>query len=54
MTFTAVARCPRTRRLGVGMATRAPAVGNRCPIVRPGYGAASVQLIAEARATADG
>ncbi len=51
MTFTAVARCPRTGRLGVGMATRAPAVGNRCPIVRPGYGAASVQLIADPRQT---
>src|SRR5260370_30677514 len=51
MTFTAVARCPRTGRLGVGMATRAPAVGNRCPIVRPGYGAASVQMIADPRQT---
>ncbi|HEY6716492.1 MAG TPA: DUF1028 domain-containing protein [Reyranella sp.] len=36
MTFIAVARWPRTGRLGVGMATRAPAVGNRCPIMRPG------------------
>ena len=51
MTFTAVARCPRTGMLGVAMATRAPAVGNRCPIVRPGYGAASVQLIADPRQT---
>ncbi len=51
MTFTAVARCPRTGMLGVGMATRAPAVGNRCPVVRPGYGAASVQLIADPRQT---
>lgn len=51
MTFTAVARCPRTGRLGVGMATRAPAVGNRCPIVRPNFGAASVQLIADPRQT---
>jgi uncharacterized Ntn-hydrolase superfamily protein len=52
MTFTAVARCPRSRKLGVAMATRAPAVGNRCPIVRPGFGAASVQLIADPRQTA--
>lgn len=52
MTFTAVARCPRTGMLGVGMATRAPAVGNRCPVVVPGYGAASVQLIADPRQTA--
>jgi uncharacterized Ntn-hydrolase superfamily protein len=51
MTFTAVARCPRTGMLGVGMTTRAPAVGNRCPVVRPGYGAASVQLIADPRLT---
>ncbi|MFI5012012.1 MAG: DUF1028 domain-containing protein [Hyphomicrobiales bacterium] len=51
MTFTAVARCPRTGMLGVGIATRAPAVGNRCPVVRPGYGAASVQLIADPRQT---
>lgn len=51
MTFTAVARCPRTGMLGVAMATRAPAVGNRCPVVRPGYGAASVQLIADPRQT---
>ena len=34
------------------MATRAPAVGNRCPVVVPGYGAASVQLIADPRQTA--
>ena len=51
MTFTVVARCARTNRLGVALATRAPAVGNRCPIVRPGYGAASVQLIADPRLT---
>jgi uncharacterized Ntn-hydrolase superfamily protein len=51
MTFTAVARCPRTGMLGVAMATRAVAVGNRCPVVVPGYGAASVQLIADPRQT---
>lgn len=51
MTFTAVARCHRTGRLGVAMATRAPSVGNRCPVVRPGFGAASVQLIADPRLT---
>ncbi|HUA76486.1 MAG TPA: DUF1028 domain-containing protein, partial [Acetobacteraceae bacterium] len=49
MTFTAVARCPRTGMLGVAMATRAVAVGSRCPVVVPGYGAASVQLIADPR-----
>jgi len=51
MTYTVVARCPRTKKLGVAMATRAPAVGNRCPIVRPRMGAASVQLIADPRQT---
>lgn len=51
MTFTAVARCPRSGMLGVAMATRAVAVGNRCPVVVPGYGAASVQLIADPRQT---
>jgi len=33
------------------MATRAVAVGSRCPVVVPGYGAASVQLIADPRQT---
>lgn len=51
MTFTVVARCPQTHRLGIVIATRAPAVGNRCPIIRPGYGAACVQLIADPRQT---
>lgn len=51
MTFTVVARCPATGQLGVAMATRAPAVGNRCPVVVPGYGAGSVQLISDPRLT---
>jgi uncharacterized Ntn-hydrolase superfamily protein len=51
MTYTVVARCPRTKKLGVALATRAPAVGNRCPVVRPRMGAASVQLIADPRQT---
>lgn len=51
MTFTAVARCPRTHMLGVAMATHAPAVGNRCPVVVPRMGAASVQSIADPRLT---
>ena len=49
MTFTVVARCPKTRMLGVAMATHAPAVGNRCPVVIPRMGAASVQAIADPR-----
>ncbi|OSP53474.1 DUF1028 domain-containing protein [Pseudoruegeria sp. SK021] len=46
MTYTVIARCPETSRLGVVIATRAPAVCNRCPVIVPHYGAASVQLIA--------
>ncbi|GAA5236007.1 DUF1028 domain-containing protein [Verticiella sediminum] len=49
MTFTVVGRCPRTKMLGVAMATHAPAVGNRCPVVVPRMGAASVQAIADPR-----
>lgn len=51
MTFTVVARCPRTKMLGVAMATRALAVGNRCPVVRPRMAAAAVQAIADPRLT---
>lgn len=51
MTFTVVARCPETDKLGIVIATRAPAVCNRCPVIRPRFGAASVQLIADPRQT---
>ncbi|WP_422030296.1 DUF1028 domain-containing protein [Reyranella sp.] len=51
MTFTVVGRCPRTKMLGVAMATHAPAVGNRCPVVIPRMAAASVQAIADPRLT---
>jgi uncharacterized Ntn-hydrolase superfamily protein len=51
VTFTVVARCPQTKRLGVALATSSPAVGNRCPVVSPRMGAASVQLIADPRQT---
>ena len=37
--------------LGVAMATHAPAVGNRCPVVIPRMAAASVQSIADPRLT---
>ena len=50
-TFATVARCPNTGRLGVAMATRAPAVGNRCPVIKPGFGACSVQSISDPRLT---
>jgi uncharacterized Ntn-hydrolase superfamily protein len=51
VTFATIALCRRTKKLGVGIATHAPAVGNRCPVVRPRMGAASVQLIADPRQT---
>lgn len=51
MTFTVVGRCPKTHLLGVAMATHAPAVGNRCPVVIPRMAAASVQAIADPRLT---
>ncbi len=51
MTFTVVARCPRTHMLGVAMATRSVAVGNRCPVVVTRMAAGSVQAIADPRLT---
>lgn len=46
MTYSIVARCPRTGQFGVGIATYSPNVGLRCPVVVPGRGAASVQAVA--------
>lgn len=43
MTFSIVARCPRTGQLGVAVSTAVPAVGAMCPYVRPRVGAASTQ-----------
>ena len=45
MTFSIVARCPRTGQYGVGIATYTPNVGPRCPVVVANAGAASVQAI---------
>jgi uncharacterized Ntn-hydrolase superfamily protein len=45
-TFTIIGRCEKTGMLGIGMATSSPAVGSRCPFIRPGLGAVSVQAIA--------
>lgn len=45
MTYTVVARCPDTARLGIVIATRAPVVSSRCPIIVPNFGAASCQMI---------
>lgn len=43
MTFSIVARCPLTGRLGVAVATAVPAVGSMCPFTRAGTGAVSTQ-----------
>jgi uncharacterized Ntn-hydrolase superfamily protein len=47
--FAFVARCPKTKMLGVAIATHAPAVGARCPVVIPRMAVASVQSIADPR-----
>lgn len=49
MTFTIVARCSRTGMLGVGTATRAPAVGVRVPHITPRVGAVAIMAIADER-----
>jgi uncharacterized Ntn-hydrolase superfamily protein len=43
MTFSIVARCEQTGRLGVAVATAVPAVGSMCPFTRAGVGAVSTQ-----------
>ena len=48
-TFSIVARCQRTGMLGVGITTRPPAVGSRCPYVEPDVGAISTQANADPR-----
>jgi uncharacterized Ntn-hydrolase superfamily protein len=45
MTFTVVARCPRTGALGVGTATGEMAVGSRVPFVAAGQGAVATQAL---------
>ena len=40
MTFSLVARCPKTGQLGIAVAT---AVGGLCPYVRAGVGAVTTQ-----------
>lgn len=48
-TFSIVARCPHTGRLGVCLATGAIAVGSRCPFVMPGVGAVATQANTDPR-----
>lgn len=43
MTFSIIARCPRTRRLGLGIATFSLASGGRCEGVRHGVGICKTQ-----------
>lgn len=43
MTFSIVAQCPRSGRVGVAVATAVPAVGSMCPFTRPRAGAVSTQ-----------
>jgi uncharacterized Ntn-hydrolase superfamily protein len=49
MTFTVVARCPRTGQLGVGTATHSPTVGLRVPFVKPLAGAVAIMAVADQR-----
>jgi uncharacterized Ntn-hydrolase superfamily protein len=48
-TFTAIARCPVTRRLGIATSTRSLAVGARVPFVWPRLGAVAIMAIADTR-----
>lgn len=43
MTFSVVARCPRSAQLGVAVATAVPAVGSMCPFAWARIGAVSTQ-----------
>ncbi|HYM70219.1 MAG TPA: DUF1028 domain-containing protein [bacterium] len=48
-TFSIIARCPRTGRLGVGIATHAIAVASRCPHVKARVGAVATQAHTDPR-----
>ncbi len=49
MTFSIVARCARTGRFGVAVASSSPAVAARCAYARAGVGAATTQNITDPR-----
>ena len=49
MTFSIVARCPRTGMNGVAIATRPMAIGAKCPFAKPGIGALVVQANGDPR-----
>ena len=46
MTYTIVARCPKTKALGVGIATYSLGVGGYCPFLARGIAALSTQAFA--------
>lgn len=48
-TFSIVARCPRTRMLGIGIATSSIAVGARCIYAKAGVGAIATQASTDPR-----
>lgn len=48
-TYTMLGYCPRTRQLGIGIATYSLAVGGYCPEIRTGLGAVSSQAFADPR-----
>lgn len=49
MTFSLVARCARTGRFAVAVASSSPAVAARCAYARPGIGAATTQNVTDPR-----
>jgi len=48
-TFTIIGRCERTHMLGVCVATSPIAVASRCPFVKAGVGAVSIQAFTDPR-----
>jgi uncharacterized Ntn-hydrolase superfamily protein len=48
-TFTAIGRCPRTGRLGIGITTSEMSVGSRAPYVKPNIGAVATQASTDPR-----
>jgi len=49
MTYTIVAKCPETQRLGVGIATYSLGVGGYCPFLARGRAVMSTQAFANPR-----
>lgn len=49
MTFSIVARCPRTGQFGIAVASSSPAVAARCAHVRAGVGAVATQNVTDPR-----